>query len=170
MTSVRPGTDRRDAVSDTGPLISLEKVAGGFALLRVLFERILVPPPVVAELRGDGRFGDDYLLHHGLSGFIHIADAPPPPLSLASLDEGERHAISLALYRRLPLLIEDRRGRRLARMHGLLTNGAAGLIGLAAIEGHVAPAEARRLLAELAAAGRISGALRDRLIETVAPR
>lgn len=170
MTSKPSDTEWREAVSDTGPLISLEKISGGFSLLRSLFDRVLVPPQVVEELRGDGRFGDDYLLHHGLSGFIHIVEAPLPSSSLASLDTGERYAISLALERRLPLLIEDRRGRRLARMHGLVTNGAAGLVGVAALGGLVTAVEARRLLDELVAADRISAALRDQLIDRVALR
>jgi hypothetical protein len=44
MISKPSDTERHEAVSDTGPLISLEKVSGGFSLLRSLFDRVLVPP------------------------------------------------------------------------------------------------------------------------------
>lgn len=37
-------------VSDTGPLISLEKIYGGFAFIAKLYDKILVPPAVAQEL------------------------------------------------------------------------------------------------------------------------
>lgn len=37
-------------VSDTGPLISLEKLEDGYLFMRQLYDRMLVPPAVMKEL------------------------------------------------------------------------------------------------------------------------
>lgn len=40
----------RSIVSDTGLLISLEKISGGYRFIRRLYDRLLVPPAVLKEL------------------------------------------------------------------------------------------------------------------------
>lgn len=45
---------------------------------------------------------------------------------LAELDAGERDALSLALQRGLPVLIEERVGRDIARAKGMSYSGIAG--------------------------------------------
>lgn len=40
----------RPIVSDTGPLISLEKITGGYRFIRCLYDRLVVPPAVMDEL------------------------------------------------------------------------------------------------------------------------
>lgn len=118
-----------EVVSDTGPLISLEKLPDGFSLLRLLFSRVLVPPSVLTELQGASP-GRDYLAHHGLTDLVVVvpeAKAWSHP-DAVRLDRGERDAIALSVERRCPLLIEERIGRRLALENGLRVVGAAGLI------------------------------------------
>ena len=48
-------------VSDTGPLISLERMTGGFPFIRRLYDRIIVPPAVLDELG----FGYGSVTDHG---------------------------------------------------------------------------------------------------------
>jgi predicted nucleic acid-binding protein len=79
-------------VSDTGPLISLEKLGDGYRLLRLLYDRILIPPSVLAEVI-DGQFIDEhaYTEHYGISGFLEVVEAQSnralPEVEL--LDPGE---------------------------------------------------------------------------------
>lgn len=42
--------DRRRIVSDTGLLISLEKLSDGYRFIRLLYDRILIPAAVLHEL------------------------------------------------------------------------------------------------------------------------
>ncbi len=118
----------RDYVSDTGPLISFERIPGGFALLRRLVGGIFVPPQVIEELVAVLPLGTDYLTHYGIGDFVRVEAAPPPPPATHGLDDGESHALSLAIARGLPLLIEERQGREVAAELGLETSGAVGLL------------------------------------------
>ncbi len=163
--------DRR-LVSDTGPLISLEKLGDGFRILRLLYDRILIPPSVLAEVI-HGQFVDEhaYLEHYGISGFLEVAEARDPhvPPDSELLDPGETDAIRLALERGLPLLIEEEAGRRVAQKLGLQISGIAGHIFKAFRAGMIPSGEAQERLRELFVGGRInkriyealSGALRN---------
>lgn len=148
----------RVIVCDTGPLISLEKLTGGYAFIRKLYDRLLIPPTVLRELvQGQFENADAYLDHFNVADLFHVehptADAPP---ETASLDEGERQAIALALERRLPLLIEEEAGRTVARHLGLRISGIAGQL-LKAVRVNVLPtAEASAKLDQLHRAGRIN--------------
>jgi predicted nucleic acid-binding protein len=51
----------RIVVSDTGPFITLEKLPGGFELLRRLYDRVLLPQQVLAELAEGWPSGSTYL-------------------------------------------------------------------------------------------------------------
>ena len=70
-------SEERTIVSDTGPLISLEKLTDGFGLIRLLYDTILISPTVLKELE-EGVFneGISYLDHHGISGLIEIVEMP----------------------------------------------------------------------------------------------
>ena len=121
----------RTVVSDTGPLISLEKLTDGFGFIRLLYDTILISPAVLKELE-EGLFneGISYLDHYGISDLIEIVEMDLE-LSLpgtADLDEGEREAIQLAYARQLPILIEEEAGRRVAWDLGLQISGIAGQV------------------------------------------
>jgi predicted nucleic acid-binding protein len=114
----------RVVVSDTGPFITLERLPGGFKLLRQLYDRVLLPERVLAELAAGRPPGDDYLQEFGLADFVEVVTVQATDPDLAELDAGERDALSLALGRGLPLLIEERIGRDIARAKGCLTRGS----------------------------------------------
>jgi predicted nucleic acid-binding protein len=42
-------------VSNTGPLISLEKLSQGYGFIQRLYEKILIPPTVLSEV-AEGQF------------------------------------------------------------------------------------------------------------------
>ena len=87
----------RTVVSDTGPLIPLEKLTDGFGFIRLLYDTILISPTVLKELE-EGLFneGISYLDHYGISDLIEIVEMDLE-LSLPGtedLDKGERGALS----------------------------------------------------------------------------
>lgn len=101
-------------------------------MLRAVFDEIFVPPAVRNEVvaEGAGRpgatevLGSPWILRMTLS-----SDMPARALRTA-LDPGEADAIALAvqLGRSMPVLLDDRKGRRLAREHGVTVVGSAGLL------------------------------------------
>ena len=108
----------RRIVSDTGPLISLEKLTGGYDFIRRLFDKLLIPPAVLSEI-AYGQFDEPraYLEHHGITDLVEIHPVSSN-LTISSskrLNEGEIQAISLASELGLPLLIEERERRRIAQ-------------------------------------------------------
>ena len=46
----QPTRPVRRVVSDTGPLISLERLTDGFAFIRRLYDQIVIPPAVLEEV------------------------------------------------------------------------------------------------------------------------
>jgi predicted nucleic acid-binding protein len=114
-------------VSDTTSLIVLEKLAS-LGLLCKLFDQILIPAVVLAELQA-GSPDITVLLEH-LPCFV-VMDVPASKrLSalLLLLDAGEANAIELATSLNLPLIIDERKGRQIAKQFGIRITGFAGLL------------------------------------------
>ncbi|HZI74350.1 MAG TPA: hypothetical protein VFD73_10065 [Gemmatimonadales bacterium] len=152
-------TGERCIASDTGPLITLEKLGGGFRFIRLLYDKILIPRVVLEELvQGQFLSPRAYIEHYGIADLLEVVEAQEareiPGGEL--LDAGEIKAIQLALERGLPLLIEEEAGRQVARHLGLHISGVAGQI-LHAFRTSVIPgAEAAEMLGELLQAGCIN--------------
>jgi predicted nucleic acid-binding protein len=83
------------------------------------------------------------------------------------LDEGERQAIYLALELRLPLLIEETIGRRIAENSGISISGIAGQIMKAYRQKLISAADARAKLGQLFHAGCINRKIHEDLIATL---
>jgi predicted nucleic acid-binding protein len=116
-------------VSDTGPLVYLVSV-GLSDYLPQLYDTVLIPPTVLAELKHE---------HSPLKNWIAVSREwlnvalPSTLVSDATLDEGEREAISIALSLGADaILIDERAGREVARKLGLTVTGTLGVI----IDGH----------------------------------
>jgi predicted nucleic acid-binding protein len=157
-------------VSDTGPLISLEKLTDGYSFMSRLYQQILVPPGVVEELcQGEFTNWEEYQAHYELGDFVKVVIFESlielPGLSI--LDLGERQAIQLAFQRQLPLLIEEESGRRLAQTLGIKISGIAGQILKAYRTGLLTATSAQDKLTELLQAGRIGKKLHKRLVESL---
>jgi predicted nucleic acid-binding protein len=145
-------------VSDTSPLISLEKIDGGYELVRRLYDKVLVPPAVLRELAA-GPFENEeaYLSHFGIDDLLQVETPERSELDKTEhLDPGEREAIALALECDLPLLIEEEAGRTLARELGIRISGIAGQILHAVREEIIGGDRANRMLIALKRKGRIN--------------
>ena len=156
-------------VSDTGPLISLEKVDGGFRFLRLMADKVLVPEAVLLEAGAKLSDPAGYLAAYGISDLAEVVRGVDVPLVASMpgakpLHLGELEAISLALERGLPLLIEDGDARKVAKAAGLKFLGIGGLVLAAARRKAVGRDEAVRLLDALLAANRLNKRLRDGLV------
>lgn len=117
-------------VSDTSPVTALLHVDRA-DLLRLLFGRVIIPPAVETELLRD---------HPILPEWVEVVRPIriPDDVSAASLDAGETEAIALALELKADvILLDERRGRRLAASLGLVPTGVLGCLVLAKREGHL---------------------------------
>lgn len=119
-------------VADAGPLIALARI-GQLDLLRRLYGGVLVPPAVESELAiGSERLGARALEGALKAGWIRV-DAIPDGSAIQDLlmllGAGEAEAIALAAQRQARfVLIDDARGRRIARSRGLPVVGVAGVL------------------------------------------
>lgn len=146
----------RIAVADTGALISLEKISGGFDFIRKLYEQIYVPPEVLTEAAYYHPDGQAYLQAHGIADLVVIEETIEHNLFTRQLDTGERYAISLALKKGRILLIEEHKGTREASELGILTSSIWGRIVYAFRQGRIDQYETKRLLFALQEHNRIS--------------
>lgn len=151
-------------VADAGPLIGLARI-DRFPLLTALYGSVLVPEAVLAELHADSDRPGSRVLSGALgSGVIQsrpLADGCEAELARLCLvlDGGEASAILLAEQVDCRfLLIDERRGREIARRRGVVVVGLAGVLLAAKHAGlleHVGPA-----LADLSRQGyRLANAL-----------
>jgi predicted nucleic acid-binding protein len=155
-------------IADAGPLIYLSEV-GLLHLLRDLYAGVLVPRTVYEEVVVHG---------HGLAGaaevasasWIQVSDRPlASPLRLGlltELDAGEAAAIALAVEVRADLiLLDERKGRKVARRLGLPVRGTLGVLVEAKKRGHLALV--RPILDQLTAAEfRVSDAVKDEILRS----
>lgn len=115
-------------VADAGPLITLEKVRGGFSVLPALFGRLIVPWQVLEEVEVSRIHPGEaaYLAALGLP--VEVAD-PGELLAVPSrltVDLGERAAVTLAVRRKVGVLLEDRAPRTWCDELGVPYIGAGG--------------------------------------------
>ena len=143
-------------VSDTGPLISLEKLSGGYGWMKQLYGQILIPDAVAEELY-QGMFSswEAYRSHYGLGNFVAVVEVA---------DEATFPGCELL---DMPLLIEEEQGRQAAKVLGLTFSGLAGQILKAHREQIISLAVAQTSLAELLKAGRIGKKLYAGLLEAL---
>jgi predicted nucleic acid-binding protein len=161
----------REIASDTGPLITLEKLSDGYRFIRLLYDRLIIPHAVLEELT-QGQFVSPqaYLKHYGVEDLLEVVDVGRADLEIPRgelLDTGEREAIHVALKLGLPLLIEKEAGRECARSLGLQISGIAGQIVKAFRAGLIAGLEAEDKLRGLLEAGRINKKIHSELVATV---
>jgi len=160
----------QQVVSNTGPLISLEKLSQGYTFIRQLYAKIIISPVVLEEV-ATGQFDTpaEYLQHYGISDLIevHPVSQVHELPEVERLHEGEAQAIQLALELQLPLLIEETVGRRVAQNMGIQISGIAGQILKAFRQGIISTTEAEDKLRELLRAGRINQKIYEALLASL---
>jgi predicted nucleic acid-binding protein len=125
----------RLVIADTGPINYLVLI-GNIDLLPVLFEKVILPSAVQAELRDP----DTPPLVRNWIGdppaWLEVREATIRDFDRAcveGLDEGETAAIALAISLDADLLLMDeRKGVAVARGKGLRVTGTLGVLDLAA--------------------------------------
>jgi predicted nucleic acid-binding protein len=119
-------------IADAGPLVGFARI-GRLELLKNLYQEILIPPAVLAELRvSESRPGSEALSEAVRRQWL-ICVKPEPTDDLQRLclrvDPGEAEAIVLAAQKAGRfLLIDDKQGRALARSRRLRIVGTGGVL------------------------------------------
>ncbi|MEE8585721.1 MAG: DUF3368 domain-containing protein [Acidobacteriota bacterium] len=116
-------------ISNTSPLLYLHQV-GQLGLLRQLYQQVLVPAAVEAELKAGRERGVEVPLLSRLD-WVELRDVVVPrrPADVSQLGAGEAGVITLALSRQpCLLLLDDRPARRLAAAQGLASTGTLGIL------------------------------------------
>jgi len=154
-------------VSDSSPLMALLNI-GQLCLLEKLFTHIIIPPMVAEEIgRGENDESPWFVLRQ--SGFIQDRNLQTDPrlaILLLQIDPGESEAILLADQLKLPLLIDDRAGRRMAREMGLKITGLVGVLEALKRKGMISAIQMTEIVVALEIADfRLSTDLKKRLLE-----
>ncbi len=128
-------------VSDASVLIALARI-GHLDMLPTLFGKVFIPRAVAREIEVGGKDGSELFKQ---AEWIHIVDLrslelteklSSPHRNNVKLDKGEAQAIALALELDADyLLIDERRGRRVAESLGIDLIGVLGVLALAKRKG-----------------------------------
>jgi predicted nucleic acid-binding protein len=151
----------RLVVTDTGPVNYLILI-GHIDLLPRLFERVVLPRAVLAELSHPLAPASVQRWIAAAPVWLEVAESPAVTLSFG-IHKGEAAAIALAsAFHADLLLIDDRKGVLAAEKQGLNVTGTLGVLDLAAERGLVDFAQAATQLKQTTF--RMPLALRDNLI------
>lgn len=118
-------------VADTGPLIALALV-DLLPLLPTLFSAVYVPETVLREATRDisrpGAQAIQTVIEKGLIIVQSVTLSKNLQDLIDVLDQGEAEALSLAQELNAMLLIDERRGRKVALKHGVAIIGSAAML------------------------------------------
>ena len=114
-------------VSDTTSLIVLEKLSS-LHLLCDLFKQVLVPTVVMEEIAVGSPDIYEQIKEFDCLEIAEVELTSRLSSLLSVLDEGEAHSIELAICLKLPLIIDERKGRKVAKQLGVKVTGFAGLL------------------------------------------
>jgi len=124
-------------ISDSTTLIILFDL-NKIELLSNLFTKIIIPQTVYQEISFKGSVD--------LGGFIEVKQAKPCELLETlnmMLDKGESEAIALALEMKLKLIIDEKKGRKIAMAQGLKVIGLLGIVYLNVLKGFLSKDQAK---------------------------
>ena len=113
-------------VADTGPLIVLFKTDLLF-LLREIYHEVLIPEAVANELT-EKEEGIVLLKSNPWIKVKKVEEKKILSILKSILGSGEAEAIALAMEMNLPLLIDERKGRMLAKEAGIKIRGTLGVL------------------------------------------
>ena len=123
-------------VSDATPLNYLVLI-NALELLPRLFSSVLIPLAVAAELSSESAPPAVMDLVQALPPWLQVVSPKHVDYSLG-LDAGETEAIALAMELGIkPILMDERKGRRVATQHGLVTLGTLAVLAESAVRGWI---------------------------------
>lgn len=117
-------------ISDTSPIINLVAV-GQLALLQQLYTKIIIPEAVYQEIviEGAGRLGAIEVKEKAWFDVRSVSNTLLVNDLLLDLDLGEAEAIALAIEDKAHfLLMDERRGRTIAKKMGINVTGLLGIL------------------------------------------
>lgn len=153
-------------VSDSSPLIAMLNIEK-FELLKHIFSSVTIPSMVAQEIE-EGLRPDSSWFVLKAQGFVvvkPIKDDARLLLLRLQLDPGESEAILLADQLGLPLLIDEKAGRRMAKDMGLQVQGLVGVLYALKQAGYVSVHEMESIVSALDQVKfRMSNSLRSLLL------
>lgn len=159
-------------VSDTTPVISLMK-AGQLELLQKLFGVVYIPEAVFRELIDNEAFYEEMKMIQECE-FLYVEEVENGKSvtilrNFTGLDAGESEAIILADEKHSDvLLMDEHKGRQVAKKMGITITGTIGILAQAFDEGMLTREDVERCMERLKESGiRISEKLYQRLKEHV---
>ena len=140
-------------VSDTTPIISLIKIER-LDLLEKLFGEVVIPVAVFNELTTSKAFRHEagIVRNARFLKILSVQDAQSQKVlqAVSGLDDGESEAIVLAGEQTESLLvIDERKGRKVAKKLGIAITGTVGILLQAHDEGFISSDEVRENLEAL---------------------
>lgn len=127
-------------VSDSTTLIILFDL-NRVELLQNIFSSIFIPKSVHGEI--------NFKKNIELPSFIQVAN-PKKTEQLSELkmllDDGESEAIALALELNLPLIIDEKKGRKIAKNLNISIIGLLGVVYLNVKKNHITKSEAKKFI------------------------
>lgn len=119
-----------DLVVNTGPVIALTAACGSLDFLEKLYNELLIPFEVLSELEAGGADSPELAAINNCSVIRKLSKPTDLPLLLRSqLDLGESSVIQNAVLQAVPaVVIDEKLGRQIARLHGLRVTGSIGIL------------------------------------------
>ena len=121
----------RDIVINTGPIIAAVAATGSLEWLPSLYGRIVIPYEVVQEIEAGGPGNPEILCLRAISERVQIGREKTTldAALLRELDPGEASVICSALTGDIDTVaIDEKAGRRIARIRGLNVTGSLGML------------------------------------------
>jgi predicted nucleic acid-binding protein len=154
-------------ISDSTTLISLINIER-FELLFKFSDNIIVTPAVYDEVtvqKSAKRILDEYI-SLGKVSIVEVNNTKKVKELLIRLDIGESESIVLAEEKNLPLIIDEKRGKKIALSFGLKAIGLIGILLIYKKKGYLSSREIIEIVEELREVEfRVSDKLLDLLLE-----
>jgi len=154
-------------VSDTTTPIVLGKLER-YDLLSNLFEKIYIPDAVIQEVLKKEDDIYEKITANPLFEIKKVSDRHLLSILNGLLDYGESEAIALAKEMQLILLIDEKKGRKIALNMGLEIIGLMGILTLNVKKAYLSNQEAITLLEQIKTSGfRVSRALEEQFLRAI---
>ena len=154
-------------ISDSTALITLINIEE-FDLLKFFIQKIVIPPEVYEEIsigEKDKTFLDAQIENRSLEVIPCENKLLFNELNIL-LDKGESASIALAIERNLPLIIDEKKGRRVAQNMGIEIVGLIGILRFLYQNGKINKKRTEEILEKLSASNfRVSKKLVDMVLK-----